>query len=141
VNGFLLDTNVVSELIKAKPSPKVTQWVQATDEALLYLSVLTIGEIQKGISSLSNMSRRAGLTTWLTHDLVPRFSGRILPIDLAVAERWGELCGSAAVRRAPLPVIDGLLAATALEHRLTFVMRDTQHLVATGVAFFDPWIV
>jgi predicted nucleic acid-binding protein len=139
VNGFLLDINVVSELITKKPRASVVRWIEAADEESLYLSVLTLGEIRKGISSLSNVSRRVGLTTWFGHDLVPRFSGRILPIDLAVAERWGELCGSAAARRAPLPVIDGLLAATALEHQLTFVTRDTKHLAATGVTFLNPW--
>jgi toxin FitB len=139
VKGFLLDTNVVSELIKKNPHPGLVQWVETADEDSLYLSVLTLGEIRKGISSLSNPSRRAALTAWFDHDLVARFSGRILPIDLGVAERWGELCGSAAARRAPLPVIDGLLAATALEHQLTFITRDIQHLAATGVAFLDPW--
>jgi predicted nucleic acid-binding protein len=139
VSGFLLDTNVISELIKPKPSPKVARWVDDTEESLLHVSVLTLGEIRKGISSLSSLSRRAGLEAWFANDLVSRFSGRILAVDLDTAERWGELSGSAAARRAPLPVIDGLLAATALVHDLTFVTRDSKHLDATGVAFFDPW--
>ena len=139
MSGFLLDTNVVSELIRPEPSPKVARWVDDTDEGLLHLSVLTLGEIRKGISSLTHLPRRAALETWFANDLVARFSGRILPVDLATAERWGELSGSAAARRSPLPVIDGLLAATAMEHDLTFVTRDTKHLAATGVAFIDPW--
>jgi toxin FitB len=139
VSGFLLDTNVVSELIKPKPNPKVTQWVHATDENLLYLSVLTLGEIRKGITSLPDVRRRVKLEAWLDGDLVVRFSGRILPIHNAIADRWGRLSGSAGARKSPLPVIDGLLVAMALEHNFTLVTRDTQHLATTGAAFFDPW--
>jgi predicted nucleic acid-binding protein len=139
VSGFLLDTNVVSELVKPKPNPKVAQWVRATNESLLYLSVLTLGEIRKGITSLPDSARRVKLEAWLNGELALRFSGRILAIDQAIADRWATLSGGASARQAPLPVVDGLLAATALEHNLTFVSRDTQHLAATRVPFFDPW--
>jgi toxin FitB len=139
VSGFLLDTNVVSELVKPRPNPKVTQWVHATDESLLYLSVLTLGEIRKGITSLLDAAQRVKLEAWLDRSLVLRFSSRILPIDQAVADRWGRLSGSPAARKSPLPVIDGLLAATALEHSLTLVTRDVGHLEPTGVSYFDPW--
>jgi predicted nucleic acid-binding protein len=140
VSGFLLDTNVLSELVKPVPNPKVSRWIDSADERLLYVSVLTLGEIRKGIASLADARRRTKLESWLDGHLVLRFSGRILPIDHAVADRWGRLSGSSVSRKSPLPVIDGLLAATALEHNLTFVTRDTQHLGATGVAFIDPWI-
>jgi predicted nucleic acid-binding protein len=140
VSGFLLDTNVISELIKARPDPGVTQWIEATDENLIYLSVLTLGEIRKGITSLPEGRRRLRLEAWLDRDLALRFSGRILPIDHAVAYRWGRLAGSVSARRSPIPVIDGLLAATALHYDLTFVTRDTKHLEATRATFFDPWI-
>jgi predicted nucleic acid-binding protein len=123
MSGFLLDTNVISELVKARPDPGVTQWIEATDEILLYLSVLTLGEIRKGISSLPDAKRRTALEAWLDRDLALRFSNRILAIDQAVADRWGRLAGSAAARRSPLPVIDGLLAATALHYDLTLVTR------------------
>jgi predicted nucleic acid-binding protein len=139
VSGFLLDTNVVSELIKPKPNPNVTRWIHATDENLFYLSVLTLGEIRKGIASLPDAARRVRLEAWLDGDLALRFSGRILPIDQPIADRWGRLSGAAIARGTPLPVIDTLLAATALHHDLTFVSRDTQHLVAASVASFDPW--
>jgi toxin FitB len=139
VSGFLLDTNVVSELVKPKPDVNVIHWMQATDETLLFLSVLTLGEIRKGITSLPHAARRVKLGAWLDMDLTLRFSRRILPIDQAVADRWGRLAGSPAVRKSPLPVIDGLLAATALEHNLTFVTRDAERLTATGTPFFDPW--
>lgn len=139
MTGFLLDTNVISELVKPKPNPRVSRWVRGTDEGLLYLSALTLGEIRKGIASLPDASRRGKLASWLDRVLPLRFAGRILPIDQAVADRWGTISGSAAARKSPLPVIDGLLAATALEHNLTFVTRDTQHLANLGAAFLDPW--
>lgn len=140
MSGFLLDTNVVSELIKPQPGRGVANWIEATDEGLLYLSILTLGEIRKGISSLLDPLRRAKLEAWLDHDLSLRFSGRILAVDQAIADRWGRLSGSPAARAAPLPVIDGLLAATALQHDMTLVTRDTSHLPATGVAFLNPWM-
>jgi predicted nucleic acid-binding protein len=141
VSGFLLDTNIISELVKPKPEPKVTQWVENTDETLLHLSVLTLGEIRNGIASLPQSARRAALETWLSHDLVLRFSGRILPIDEQVADRWGRIAGSAAAKKSPLPVIDGLFAATAQHHNLILVTRNTRDIAATGVAAFDPWTV
>ena len=139
MSGFLLDTSVISELVKSNPDSGVTQWIEATDEGLMYLSVLTLGEIRKGITSLPEAKRRIALEAWLDRDLVLRFSGRILPIDQAIADRWGRLAGSPAARKSPLPVIDGLLAATALQYDLIFVTRDTRHLATTRTAFFDPW--
>ncbi len=140
MSGFLLDTNVISELVRPRPEPRVKAWVAATDENLLYLSVLTLGEIRRGIASLKDASRRVALEAWLDSDLALRFAGRILPIDQGVADRWGRLAAQAG-SRAPLPVIDGLLAATALHHNLTFVTRDTKDVKATGVPLFNPWAV
>ena len=139
MSGFLLDTNVISELVKVKPEPKVTRWIENTDETLLYLSVLTLGEIRKGISFLPLSRRRVALEAWLDHDLSLRFSDRILPVDKQVADRWGRIAGSAAVKKSPLPVIDGLFAATAQHHNLTLVTRNTRDIAATGVPAFDPW--
>ena len=139
MSGFLLDTNVISELVKPKPNPMVTRWVDATDESLLCLSVLTLGEIRKGISSLPDAPRRVALETWLDYDLVLRFADRILVIDQAVADRWGRLAAKAFARKSPLPVIDGLLAATALQHNLTLVTRNTKDVAVTEVAVFNPW--
>ena len=139
MTGFLLDTNIISELVKPRPEPKVTAWIDSTDEGLLHLSVLTLGEIRKGIAFLPDAARRNAIEKWLENDLVVRFSDRILPVDLAVADRWGRISGSAAVRKSPLPVIDGLLAGTALQHGLTFVTRDVRHLARVGVATLNPW--
>ena len=136
MSGFLLDTNVISELIKPKPEPAVVQWIAITDEDLLFISVLTVGEIRKGIASYPHAARRAKLEAWLTGDLVVRFADRILPIDLAVAERWGRM---AALAGRPLRVVDGLLAATAQHHDLTLVTRNLADVEGTGVAVFNPW--
>jgi toxin FitB len=139
VSGFLLDTNVLSEIVRPKPHSGVVQWVDSTGESLLYISVLTLGEIRKGITLLPEGRRRVALESWLDHDLVLRFSSHILPVDLAVAERWGRLAGTKAAKKSPLPVIDGLLAATALHHNLTLVTRDSSHAAITGVDVFNPW--
>jgi predicted nucleic acid-binding protein len=140
VKGFLLDTNVVSELIKPRPEPKVTRWVEAVDESLLFLSVLTLGEIRKGIAALPRTSRRAELDQWLDAELRPRFAERILPIDEAVADRWGRVAGELAARgKPPVPVIDGLLAATAAQYDLTLVTRKSRDVARTGVSVFNPW--
>ncbi len=140
MKGFLLDTNVLSELIRKRPDQRVAAWIEATDESLLYLSVLTLGEIRKGIATLPGVSRRMALEAWLESDLRARFASRILPIDEAVADRWGQITGQAAAHKMALPVIDGLLAATALNHNLTFVTRNTQDALATGVSAFNPWM-
>ena len=140
MSGFLLDTNVISELVKAKPEPKVTNWIDSVDENLLYLSVLTVGEIRKGITLLRDAPRRVALEAWLNSDLALRFAERILSIDRAVADRWGQLAADAAEARTPLPVIDGLLAATALHQNMTLVTRNTKDIVVTGVPVFNPWV-
>ncbi len=139
MRGFLLDTNVISELIRAKPEPRVVAWIEATDERLLYLSVLTMGEIRKGVASLPQSSRRTAIEAWLETDLRVRFSGRILPIDEGVADCWGRIAAEAATRKRLLPVIDGLLAATALQHSLTLVTRNVKDVSSAAVHIHDPW--
>ena len=139
MSGFLLDTNVISELVRRKPETRVTAWVEATDEILLYLSVLTLGEIRCGIVSLSNPSRRMALGAWLDGELAIRFANRILPVDEAVADRWGRLTARAEAAGRRLAAMDGLLAATALHHNLTMVTRNVKDVAATGVPVFNPW--
>jgi hypothetical protein len=140
VTGFLLDTNVVSELMKARPNRRVAEWVNATAEDLLHLSVITIGEIRKGIDLLDESEpTRAALQSWLDRDVRLRFAGRLLVFDDAVAERWGQLEATAKRRRVTLPTIDAQLAATALHHGLTFATRNTTDVASTGVPVFNPW--
>lgn len=139
MSGFLLDTNVISELVRPKPEPRVAAWIEATDEGLLYLSVLTLGEIRKGIASIRDASRGVALQAWLEGELALRFANHILPIDLPVADRWGRLAAQAIAAKSPLPVIDGLLAATAMHHNLTLVTRNAKDVAPTGVPVFNPW--
>ena len=139
MSGFLLDTNVISELVKPRPEANVTAWIESTDESLLYLSVLTFGEIRRGIAVLPQSRRRATLEAWLDKDLRARFEDRILGIDREVTDRWGLLTAAPRNSGIVLPVIDGLLAATALEHNLTLVTRDTGQIPSMGVAVFNPW--
>ena len=139
-SGYLLDTNVISELMKRQPARSVAEWIAATSEDLLYLSVITIGEIRKGIDLLDeNEPKRAALQSWLDRDLRVRFAGRLLPFDEGAAERWGQVEAFAARQRLTLPTIDAQLAATALHHGLTFVTRNTAHVRVTGVPLFNPW--
>jgi predicted nucleic acid-binding protein len=139
MSGFLLDTNVISELIKPRPDAGVTTWIDATDEGLMYLSVLTLSEIRRGVATLPHARRRAALEAWLETDLSTRFEGRVLSIDDSVADRWGLLTAESLKRGTVISVIDGLLAATALQHNLTFVTRDTRNIAAAGIAVFNPW--
>ena len=138
--GFLLDTNVVSELMKWRPSRLVAAWIESTSEDLLHLSVITIGEIRRGIDLIDDDEpKRAALQSWLDRDVRVRFADRLLTFDEAVAERWGHLEARAKKQRITLSTIDALLAATALHHGLTFVTRNTADVRPTGVPVFNPW--
>jgi hypothetical protein len=137
--SFLLDTSVVSELVKKVPHEGVVSWLSRQAEESLYLSVLTLGELEKGISKLRASARRDRLRTWLTRDLAARFADRLLPIDVPVAARWGKLSGDAEKRGTPLPVIDSLIAATALEHGFSVVTRNIADFERCGVGCVDPW--
>ena len=139
MSGFLLDTNCISEMVRLSPEPKVMDWMQAVDESLLYLSVLTLGEIRKGVAGLAQSKRRTRLETWLEIELRARFAGRILPIDGEIADRWGLLAAEARKKGTALSVIDGLLAATALRHNLTIVSRNVSDFTSTQVQILNPW--
>jgi toxin FitB len=139
VSGYLLDTNVISELTKLQPEAKVVSWFHATNEELLYLSVLTIGEIRKGIDSLPRSNKRALLESWLVNDLVLRFAGRILEVNLDIAERWGLISAQAKIAGAPLAVVDGLMAATALHYNMILVTRNTKDVQVAGINMLNPW--
>ena len=139
MTGFLLDTNCISELVRPQPEPRVIEWMEDADESTLYLSVLTVGEIRKGLAGLAQGKRRARLETWIEVDLQARFAGRILPIDAEIADRWGWMAAEAKRRGAGLPVIDGLLAATALHRNLTIVSRNINDFTITQVPIVNPW--
>lgn len=139
MSGFLLDTNCISELVRTHPDPRVLEWIGAADESLLYLSVLTLGEIRKSIAVLPSSHWRTRLETWLELELRSRFAGRILSIDADIADRWGILAAAAKKMGKALSAIDGLLAATALHHNLTIVSCNVGDLAATQVPMVNPW--
>jgi toxin FitB len=139
MSGFLLDTTCISELVRANPSPAVLKWVDSTDESLLHLSVLTLGEIRKGIAILSSSARRTTLETWLEVELKRRFAGRILAVDSAVADRWGILAATAKRTGKALSAVDGLLAATAVHHNLAIATRNVADFSIAPVQVVNPW--
>jgi predicted nucleic acid-binding protein len=136
---FLLDTSLVSEMVKPAPQAEVLRWLAQCDEDSLFLSVLTIGELEKGIAKLDDSRRRSRLANWVHKDLVSRFGSRLLSVDLAVAVRWGSVVGDSERRGQPLPVIDSLIAATCLVHGLIVATRNHADFKRCGVECFDPW--
>jgi toxin FitB len=138
VTGFLLDTSVLSEPMRPRPDPRVVGWIDSCDEALLFVSVLTLGEIRKGLASLPIGSRRSQVESWLA-DVREWFAGRILSVDEGIADRWGSVTAAARKLGRGVPAVDTLLAATALHHNLVLVTRNTGEVAGTGVSIFNPW--
>ena len=136
---YLLDTCVISELVAKRPAEHVVEWVDALDPDAVYLSVITIGEIQKGIERLPISRRRAQLEAWLADELLGRFSGRVVPLDEEVLRTWGRLTASLEARGITLPAIDTLLAASALQGDFILVTRNEADFAATGVRLHNPW--
>lgn len=136
---YLLDTCVVSELIKKNPLQKVVSWVNSTPENNLFLSVMTLGEIQKGIDKLIDSHREKKLRGWLQKDLIERFEERLLEVNRETALRWGEIQAKGELAGQTIPVIDALFAATALIHDLVLVTRNIQDIEASGVRTHNPW--
>ena len=134
--SYLLDTNVISELVRPKPTKVVIDWFENIPSEALHISVLTLGEIRKGVEHMPDGVRREKLRLWLEHDLVDWFGDRILPVDLPIADRWGRLLAS--VGR-PVPSIDSLLAATALHHELRLVTRNRKDFDYPGLEVINPW--
>ena len=139
MSGFLVDTNVLSEAVRTKPEPRVLDWIGAADETILYLSVLTLGEIRKGPALLPQGKRRTRIEAWIEVEVQARFAGRILPVTSAVADRWGLLAAEAKKKGQALATIDGLLAATALEHNLTIVTRNVRDFRDSHALLLNPW--
>ncbi|QNK58558.1 type II toxin-antitoxin system VapC family toxin [Paenibacillus sp. PAMC21692] len=136
---YLLDTNVISELVKKEPNPGVLLWIEKCDEMNLFLSVITFGELQKGISKLSDKSRADRLQTWVNQDLKKRFEGRILPIELDVVLTWGRIQGISEKNGVKLPAMDSLIAATAITHNLIVVTRNVEDIERCQGSVFNPW--
>jgi predicted nucleic acid-binding protein len=140
MKGFLLDTNVPSEMTRKRPQSSVSEWLETADDDQLYFSVVSLGEILKGITILPESKRRSGLQQWLDETLRPWFEGRVLPISESIAEQWGVLAGQCQLRGRPLGLADGFIAATALDHDLTIITRNVKDFEGLGVGVFSPWV-
>ncbi len=134
--SYLLDTNIVSETVRRNPNKTLISWLDQISGEALFVSVLTLGEIRKGVETLADRKRREKLRLWLEHELPTWFEDRVLPVDLAVADRWGRLL--AEVGR-PVPTIDSLLAATALHHELRLVTRNAKDFDYPGLDVINPF--
>ena len=139
MKGFLLDTNIPSEMTRVNPQPSVSKWLDDADDEELYFSVVSLGEILKGVALLTEGQRRSQLQQGLDETLRPWFAGRILPVSQPIAERWGLLAAESQRRGRTLKMADGFIAATALEHDLTIVTRNVKDFAGLGVAVFNPW--
>lgn len=137
--SFLLDTCVFSELTKRRSDPGVVRWMEEQDESALYLSMVTVGELEKGITGVRDPTHRRRLRDFLEAEIVERFRDRILPTDEAAWRRWGQLCGQAERKGAPIPVVDALIASVAQVHGLTVVTRNQGDLVRCDVPVLNPW--
>jgi predicted nucleic acid-binding protein len=138
-DGFLLDTNIPSELMRQRPSPLVTGWIAAQDISVLFLSVVSIGELETGFTTMQDAARRTRLELALQRHLVLLFPGRVLPVTQPIAARWGRLDGMRQLSGRPLSAPDGMIAATALEHNLTVVTRNVKDFEQLGVSILNPW--
>jgi predicted nucleic acid-binding protein len=139
VNGFLVDTNVVSEFIRPQPDSRVMRWLEAADPESLFASVVTFGEIRLGIEDLPVSNRRTELEEWLEQGLPEWFESRLLPVTKAIADRWARLTITAKRKGIVINTADGLIAATALEHDLAIVTRNVKDFAETGALIVNPW--
>jgi predicted nucleic acid-binding protein len=136
---FLLDTNVISEATRPRPDTGVAAWLRSQSTTALAMSVLTLGEIRKGVDLLPDGARRRSLEAWLATELPQQFRSRMLAIDDAVALEWGRLAADGRRQGRELPAIDGLLLATAAAHGLTLVTRNLRDCEGRGVEVLNPW--
>lgn len=136
---YLLDTCVISEIIKPVPDKKVISWLAGQEESSLFLSVLSFGEIEKGIEKAPDNTRKKKLKLWVEEDLKQRFEGKILPVDLHVSTMWGSLQDIAEKIGKPMPSIDGLIAVSGLVNNCIVVTRNTSDMEQSTVELFNPW--
>lgn len=137
--NYLLDTCLISELAKSEPNTKVVQWVLSENETHFYISVLTFGELQKGIEKLPRSKKKEKLRIWIEDELKNRFQNRIIGIDMGVSLLWGKIQCLAEKKGKPMPAIDALIAATGIVHDLTVVTRNVTDMAQSGVKLLNPW--
>jgi predicted nucleic acid-binding protein len=137
--NYLLDTRVISEFVKPKPARQVLDWLNSVESDRVFLSAVTVGEIQAGISNQQNANRRTELEEWLNVELATQFVNRILPLDEAVFKTWGQMTARLKQTGKPMSVMDSLIAATALHHSMILVSRNLADFEHAGLSLFNPW--
>lgn len=137
--NFLLDTCVISELVSKRPNPDVVSWIDRVDPERAYLSVVTIGEIQKGIEKLRDPKRKEFLDSWMRDELLVRFRDRLAVLDVGILLLWGTLTGRLEAQGMPMPAVDSLVAATALQGHYVLVTRNEDDFLKSGVKLLNPW--
>ena len=137
--NYLLDTCVLSEFTRRKPEQKVVHWVDSIDEDKLFLSVITIGEIQHGIVRLPESHRKTDLLVWLNNELIKRFDQRIIPLGAPMMLLWGNLTAQMESTGQPMAVMDSLIIATALQNNLIVATRNVSDFRPCGVQVINPW--
>lgn len=137
--NYLLDTNILSEVQRPKPDPRVLAWLDQVDEDRTYLSAISVGEIARGVALLDEGRRKLALLRWLEADLPGRFGSRLLPVDRETALTWGRLMVEAKRAGRGLPVMDGWIAAAAAQHELTLVTRNTGDFAGIALSLLNPW--
>ncbi len=137
--NYLLDTCVISEFVKPKPEKRVLEWLNTTDVERVYLSVVTLGEIHRGISEKPASNRRTELEEWLNTALVAQFAGKILSLDSDMFMTWGQMTAPLKAQGKPMSVMDSLIAATALRHKMVLVTRNVTDFANVDLSVFNPW--
>ena len=137
--SFLLDTNVLSEWLKPRPNPGVVDWLAKVDESQTFLSVLTITEVRYGIERMAAGGRRKRLDEWLRRELLPRFDGRVIPVDISVADACGGLVARSEALGRPIESRDAFIAATAEVYELMLVTRNASDFQPTLKEILSPW--
>jgi predicted nucleic acid-binding protein len=137
--NYLLDTCLISELAKTAPHKKVVDWVLSENETSFYLSVLTFGELHKGVEKLPESIKKDALRVWIEDELKKRFQNRVIGIDMRVSVIWGKIQCAAEKKGKPMPAVDSLIAATGIAHDLTIVTRNVTDMEQSGVKLLNPW--
>lgn len=137
--SYLIDTCCISELVKKKPNPTVVKWFEDVDELSMYVSVITFGELRKGIEKLPDSEKKQELNRWVREDLSIRFRNRILDVSIKEVNEWGKVLAKAEKNGTPIPAIDALIAATAKANDLIVVTRNTKDMENAGVELTNPW--